>query len=175
MNGIELDNRLRQIRALALDVDGVLTDGCFWWGSAGEEWKRFCFSDVMGLSLAQRAGLKLGLISGEDSPLVDRYGTKIRASFIAKGRRDKAVALKEFAAGINIDLSAICYMGDDVNDVEAMEMAGVSAAPANATRDAIDIAHFVTRAPGGNGAVRELVEAMLAAKGLITRQIFLTR
>src|ERR1019366_1156507 len=68
---------MKQSRAIALDVDGVLTDGGFWWGPNGEEWKRFCFADVMGVSLARKSGLIVALISGEDSPLVDRFATKM--------------------------------------------------------------------------------------------------
>ncbi len=80
---------LETIRAIALDVDGVLTDGGLWWGPDGEEWKRFCFADIMGVSLARRAGLILALISGEDSPLVDRY-----ADEDAYHRRQKAARIK---------------------------------------------------------------------------------
>jgi phosphoserine phosphatase len=76
---------LERIRAVALDVDGVLTDGGVWWGPNGEEWKRFCFADIMGVSLARRAGLELALISGEDSPLVDRYAAKMHIHHIFKG------------------------------------------------------------------------------------------
>ena len=68
---------ISSIRAIALDVDGVLTDGAVWWGPGGEEWKRFSFSDIMGVSLARKAGLIVALISGEDSPLVDRYAVKM--------------------------------------------------------------------------------------------------
>ena len=68
---------LKDIKALALDVDGVLSDGGLWWGPGGEEWKRFCFADIMGLSLVRRAGLIVALISGEDSPILDRYAQKM--------------------------------------------------------------------------------------------------
>jgi 3-deoxy-D-manno-octulosonate 8-phosphate phosphatase (KDO 8-P phosphatase) len=172
MNEADLESRLRSIRALALDVDGVLTDGGLWWGPGGEEWKRFCFADIMGISLARRAGLKIGLISGEESPLVDRYAAKMKIEFVAKGCRDKATALREFAAAIHADLTQICFMGDDVNDLTAMELAGVSAAPANASRDAQAHAAMVAKHSGGNGAVREIVEALLSAQNLDVRDVF---
>lgn len=154
-----------------MDVDGVLTDGSLWWGPNGEEWKRFCFADIMGVSLARRAGLILALISGEDSPLVDRYAAKMHVEFVAKGCRDKAGALKEFAASARVELAEICYMGDDVNDLAAMELAGLSVAPANASRDVLDHADVVTQSPGGNGAVREIIDALLAAKDLNAREL----
>src|SRR5215467_8702208 len=124
--------RLKQIRALAIDVDGVLSDGGLWWGPGGEEWKRFCFADIMGVSLARRAGLILALISGENSPLVDRYAEKMHIKHVVKGSRDKAAALRDFASEAGVSLAEICFMGDDVNDLPAMRISGLCAAPANA-------------------------------------------
>ena len=83
------------VRAVALDVDGVLTDGGVWWGPNGEEWKRFSFRDIMGVSLARKAGLLVALISGEDSPLVDRFANKLGITDVAKGCKDKAEAVRE--------------------------------------------------------------------------------
>lgn len=162
---------LERIRALAMDVDGVLTDGCFWWGPGGAEWKRFCFADVMGLSLARRAGLKLALISGEDSPLVDRYAKKLHIAHVVKGCRDKAAALREFAAAAGVELADVCYMGDDVNDLPAMQIAGFSAAPANAAGDVLGSADFIAKSAGGSGAVRELIEKLLLARGLVLQEV----
>jgi 3-deoxy-D-manno-octulosonate 8-phosphate phosphatase (KDO 8-P phosphatase) len=161
-----------KILALALDVDGVLTDGGIWWGPDGAEWKRFCFADIMGVSLARRAGLKLALISGEDSPLVDRYAKKMHIQHVVKGCRDKAAALREFAAAAGIELAQICFMGDDVNDLPAMEIAGFAAAPANAIKEVLASADFIARNAGGNGAVRELVDALLASRGLSALETF---
>jgi 3-deoxy-D-manno-octulosonate 8-phosphate phosphatase (KDO 8-P phosphatase) len=152
------------VRAIALDVDGVLTDGGVWWGPSGEEWKRFCFADIMGVSLARRAGFELALISGEDSPLVDRFAQKMGISHIEKNCKDKASALRRFAEACGFDLSEICFMGDDVNDVGAMEIAGLAAAPANAQAAARTRAKFIASSNGGYGAVRELVEALIKDK-----------
>ncbi len=161
-----------QVRAIVLDVDGVLTDGGFWWGPNGEEWKRFSFADIMGVSLARRAGLEVALISGEESPLVDRYALKMQIRHVVKGCRDKAAALREYAVSATLELAEICYMGDDVNDLPAMRIAGFSAAPANAAREVLTSVNLVTNASGGNGAVRELVEALLAARGLRASEVF---
>jgi 3-deoxy-D-manno-octulosonate 8-phosphate phosphatase (KDO 8-P phosphatase) len=168
----ELRTFLKQIRAIAFDVDGVLTDGCVWWGPKGEEWKRFSFTDIMGISLARRAGLKIGLISGEDSPLVDFYAGKMKVAFVAKGCRDKASALRDFATSVEIPLSAICYVGDDVNDIAAMEIAGLSASPANAAAVALAHATLITRNSGGNGAVREIIDAILTSQEFEIREVF---
>jgi len=154
---------MRVLRAIALDVDGVLTDGGVWWGPNGEEWKRFCFADIMGVSLAHKAGLLVSLISGEDSPLVDRFAAKLGITDIEKGCKDKARALREFAERRALDLLDIGFMGDDVNDLGAMEIAGVSAAPADAAPAVLARASFVSTRAGGHGAVREFVDAVLAA------------
>src|ERR1700693_2565904 len=143
---------LETIRAVAIDVDGVLSDGGLWWGPGGEEWKRFSFADIMGVSLARRAGLIMALISGENSPLVDRYAEKMRIRHVAKGCRDKAAALREFAAAAGVKLTEVCFMGDDVNDLPALGIGGFSAPPANAASAVLARAHFIATAPGGNGA-----------------------
>jgi 3-deoxy-D-manno-octulosonate 8-phosphate phosphatase (KDO 8-P phosphatase) len=150
------------VKAIALDVDGVLTDGGVWWGPDGGEWKRFSFADIMGVSLARKAGLLVTLISGEDSPLVDRFASKMNLADITKGCKDKASALSAFAERHCLSLDEICFMGDDVNDLGAMKSAGLSAAPANARPEARDKADVVTKAFGGHGAVRELVDLILS-------------
>lgn len=152
------------IKAIALDVDGVLTDGGFWWGPNGEEWKRFCFADVMGISLGTKAGLIFALISGEASPLVDRFAAKMGITDVFKGCKDKATALREFAHRRSLDLREIAFMGDDVNDLGAMAIAGLSAAPANAVAEVTAGVGYVASCPGGNGAVRELLDGLLKAR-----------
>jgi 3-deoxy-D-manno-octulosonate 8-phosphate phosphatase (KDO 8-P phosphatase) len=153
-----------KIKAIVLDVDGVLTDGGFWWGPNGEEWKRFSFADVMGVSLATKAGLIVALISGEDSPLTDRYARKMGIIDVEKNCKDKARAVRAFSERRGVSLSEICFMGDDVNDSGAMEIAGFSAAPADANPLALQKARLVTSRTAGNGAVRELVDTILAAR-----------
>lgn len=165
---------LENIKALVLDVDGVLTDGGLWWGPGGEEWKRFCFADIMGVSLARRTGITLALISGEDSPLVDRYAHKMRIPHVVKGCRDKAGAIREFSAAAMVKLGEVCFMGDDVNDLPAMDIVGFSAAPANAASIVLARADFIAKAKGGNGAVRELIDALLIARGLTSQEVFAT-
>jgi 3-deoxy-D-manno-octulosonate 8-phosphate phosphatase (KDO 8-P phosphatase) len=168
----ELQVKLRRVKAIALDVDGVLTDGGMWWGADGEEFKRFSFSDVMGISLARRYGLTLTLISGEDSPLIDRYAAKLRIADVTKGCRDKALALREFALRNNLTLDDVCFMGDDVNDLPAISICGLSAAPADARPGVLARVDFIAGNPSGRGAVRELIEAVLTANGADSATIF---
>jgi 3-deoxy-D-manno-octulosonate 8-phosphate phosphatase (KDO 8-P phosphatase) len=130
-------------------------------GPNGEEWKRFSFIDVMGVSLARKAGLRIVLISGEASPLVDRFATKMGITDVVKGCKDKAAALQKLAQGHEIPLESVAFMGDDVNDLGALKICGLPACPATAHPEILAVARFVAKRPGGNGAVRELVDHLL--------------
>jgi 3-deoxy-D-manno-octulosonate 8-phosphate phosphatase (KDO 8-P phosphatase) len=152
---------MRDIKAVALDVDGVLTDGTFIWGPSGEEYKQFSFSDVMGISLASKEGIIFALISGEDNALIDRFAEKMKIADVSKGCKDKAAALISFSKKYKLELNQICFMGDDVNDIGALALAGFSAAPANAHESVKQKVKFVTTKAGGNGAVRELLDLLL--------------
>jgi len=155
---------IKDIKAVALDVDGVLTDGTFIWGINGEEYKRFSFMDIMGVSLASKEGIIFALISGEDNVLVDRFADKMKIVHVFKGIKDKAVALRSFAATNKLSMEQICFMGDDVNDLGALKLAGYSAAPANAHENVKLSVNLITTKSGGNGAVRELLDMILAKK-----------
>lgn len=144
-----------------MDIDGVLTDGAFYWGPEGQEWKRFSFYDVMGISLGRKAGLIFALISGENNILIDRFADKTGIVDIYKGSKDKAAALRSFAEKNALPLTQVCFMGDDVNDLSALELAGLSAAPASAHDDVRKKVMLITQHSGGQGAVRELIEYVL--------------
>lgn len=153
---------MNKIKAIALDVDGTLTDGTFMWDINGLEYKKFSFADIMGISLGSKAGLIFALISGEASPLVDMFAKKMSITDVHKGCKDKALALNLFVQKHNLALSEVCFMGDDVNDLSAMELAGLSAAPANAQKVVKQKADIVTSLKGGQGAVRELIDQLLS-------------
>ncbi len=173
----QLTDSLRTLQAVAFDVDGVLTDGMLGWSStSGEEIKRFSFTDIMGISLLRRLGLKLALISGEASPLVDRYAAKMHLHHVAKGTRDKASALGEFARKFAIPLEHTCFFGDDVNDLPAMEIAGLCACPVDAAAEVrafVEQHGFSSAHGGGDGAVREFTDALLQVRNLRGRDVFL--
>jgi 3-deoxy-D-manno-octulosonate 8-phosphate phosphatase (KDO 8-P phosphatase) len=155
---------MHKIKAVAMDVDGVLTNGTFIWGPNGEEYKSFSFSDIMGISLGSKAGLIFALISGENNLLIDRFAEKMHIVDIYKGCKDKSAALISFAEKYNFNLEEVCFMGDDVNDVSALEIAGLPAAPANAHKSAKQKSRLITEKSGGNGAVRELLDIILTSK-----------
>jgi 3-deoxy-D-manno-octulosonate 8-phosphate phosphatase (KDO 8-P phosphatase) len=169
---------LTTLQAIAFDVDGVLTDGTLTWSPSGEESKSFSFTDIMGVSLLRRLGLKLALISGEPSPLVDLYAKKMHIPFIVKGTRDKATALRDFTTKFDIPLAQTCFFGDDVNDLAPMQIAGLCACPSNAAAEVLAhvSAHgFVSERPGGLGAVRSFADAILTARNLSGQDIFQMR
>ena len=170
--------KLITLRAITFDVDGVLTDGTFVWSESGEESKRFSFTDIMGVSLLRRLGLKMALISGEPSPLVDRYAEKMHIPFVVKGTRDKATALRDFTTKFDIPLEQTCFFGDDVNDLTAMEIAGLCACPCNAAAEVITYVAqhgYVSKSPGGHGAVRSFADAILSARQLRGNEVFQLR
>jgi 3-deoxy-D-manno-octulosonate 8-phosphate phosphatase (KDO 8-P phosphatase) len=146
------------IKAIALDVDGVLTDGTFWWDGAGAELKRFSFRDVMGVARASRSGAIFALISGERNAIVDRYAAKLKIEHVWQGCASKDAALREYSEKIGIPLAEIAFMGDDINDLAAIALAGFSACPADAHESVRSVVNLVSRFPGGNGAVRELLD-----------------
>ncbi len=175
----QLTDGLRSLQAIAFDVDGVLTDGTLLWSTGTvEETKRFSFADIMGISLLRRLGIKLALVSGEPSPLVDRYAAKMHLHHVVKGTRDKATALREFTAKFNLPLEHTCFFGDDVNDLFAMEIAGLCACPANAAEEVREFVlerGFLSGKDGGQGAVRDFSDALLRARSLRGRDVFLLR
>jgi 3-deoxy-D-manno-octulosonate 8-phosphate phosphatase (KDO 8-P phosphatase) len=170
--------QLVSLQAIAFDVDGVLTDGTLQWSSTGDESKRFSYADIMGISLLGRLGIRMALISGEPSPLVDRFAERMHIAFVAKGTRDKATALRDFTTHSGISLEYMCFFGDDVNDLAAMEIAGLCACPSNAAAEVL--AHvaecgFLSPLPGGRGAVRSFADAILAARELRGQDVFQLR
>jgi 3-deoxy-D-manno-octulosonate 8-phosphate phosphatase (KDO 8-P phosphatase) len=147
---------------VAVDVDGVLTDGTVWLDGAGNETKRISFADVMGVSIGRRAGLVFALISGEAGPVLQVIAAKLGITDVYPGCKDKAAALRDFATKHELELDEVCFIGDDVNDVAAMGIGGLAVAPSGAQPAAKAVATMVTTARGGEGSVREVVDMLLA-------------
>ena len=150
------------IKAVMMDVDGVLTDGSVMLDGEGHEMKRISFADIMGVSLGRRSGLLFALVSGEDGPTLDHIARKLGVDEIYRGCKDKAGAVREFAARHDLDLADICFIGDDVNDIAALEISGLAAAPSSAQSAAIAKATLITVNGGGSGSVREVIDRLLA-------------
>lgn len=143
-----------------MDVDGVLTDGTLWLDTSGAELKRVAFSDIMGVSLGRKAGLRFALISGEAGPCLDQIAKKFGITEVYPGCKDKGAALEQFARANGLAPSEICFVGDDVNDLPAFDVCGLSVAPADAHPAARDRAQLVTERGAGAGAVREVIDRL---------------
>jgi 3-deoxy-D-manno-octulosonate 8-phosphate phosphatase (KDO 8-P phosphatase) len=155
---------LRKVRALALDVDGVLTDGGMYYGPGGEGMKRFNVKDGMGLRLVLEAGIAVALISGEDSEILRRRAEKLKITDVFIGVEDKLKTLEGFLAARKIALEETAYVGDDVNDLPAMLRVGVPVAVADAVPQVRKSAKWVTTRRGGEAAVREVCDALLNSR-----------
>jgi len=155
--------RARQVRLLILDVDGVLTDGRLYYGPEGELMKAFDVKDGHGIVLV-REHLELAVISGRPG-LARRRLEELRFGHLIFGQRDKLEGYAELSR-LGVPDGEVAYMGDDVNDLELLDRVGLSAAPADARPEVLARVHFVARSPGGRGAVRELCDLILEAKGL---------
>lgn len=152
------------IKLLALDVDGVLTDGRIGYGNEGEELKFFNIKDGLGIKLLQRAGVEIAIITGRDSNIVNRRAKELGIDAVIQGREDKLTALKELCADRELSLNQCAYMGDDLPDLSAIQAAGLGMTVADASAAVLDAADWQSSYKGGEGAVREACEAILSAR-----------
>jgi len=155
-----------KIRLLAVDVDGVLTDGSVTVCTGAGETKKFSIVDGLGMILIRKAGVQVAWISGRKSPTTDMRSAELKIEHVIQGSHDKLEALTELAATLGIPLSECAYMGDDVIDAPAILAAGIGISVPTALPIAIKCADFVTRRLPGNGAVREVCDLILDSHGM---------
>jgi 3-deoxy-D-manno-octulosonate 8-phosphate phosphatase (KDO 8-P phosphatase) len=165
LTGEEIDARAKHLRLLLFDVDGVLTDGTISLTGAGDERKSFSIRDGAAIIWAQRAGLEIGLVSGRSSNATARRAAELNIPTVIQGELNKRHAFLQVAAKQGLQAEQIAYMGDDLLDLPVLQIAGLSAAPADACDDVLQRVHYVTRAAGGRGAVREFIELVLRGAG----------
>jgi 3-deoxy-D-manno-octulosonate 8-phosphate phosphatase (KDO 8-P phosphatase) len=156
--------RARKIRLVAMDVDGVLTDAGMYYTESGDELKKFNTRDGMGVALVREAGLKTAILTRESTRLVERRGAKLRIDHIFVGVTDKLTCMRTLLGELGLTLEQVAYIGDDVNDYELLCNVGLAVAVRDASRLPKSVAHLVTEAKGGEGAVRELCEIILEAQ-----------
>jgi 3-deoxy-D-manno-octulosonate 8-phosphate phosphatase (KDO 8-P phosphatase) len=152
------------IRLILLDVDGVLTDGAVVIYGDGSESKRFHIRDGIALVWAQRAGLTVGLLSARQSPTTAQRAAQLGITLVHQGVSSKIDTYDQIVGDMVLTDSQVAYMGDDIVDLAVLRRVGLSAAPANAVAEVRARADFVSTQPGGDGAVRELVELVLRAQ-----------
>ena len=155
-----------KIRLLALDVDGVLTDGRITYSSSGDEIKSFNVRDGHAVKLAIRVGLVIAIITGRESPVVSRRADELGIRLVYQGALDKLKALDELLAETGFETVQTAYMGDDVVDLSVLRIVGFGCAPSDADPEVLARVDMVTSARGGEGAVSELIKYILSAQGL---------
>ncbi|MFA5029032.1 MAG: HAD hydrolase family protein [Candidatus Methylomirabilota bacterium] len=161
--------RARRIRLLVLDADGVLTDGRLHYGRTRETLMVFHVHDGLGIKLAQASGLIVAILSGRASPMLRRRAAELGVRDVYTGITDKGTALAELLVRLRIPAEETACMGDDLPDLPLLSRAGLSLSVPNGVPEARAAAHYVTRRPGGQGAVREAIELILKAQGRWSR------
>lgn len=157
--------RAKQIRLAGFDVDGVLTDGRLYYSDSGEEFKAFHVQDGHGIKMLQESGVAIAIITSRTSKLVEHRSRNLGIAHLYQGVENKRVAMESLLDRLGIDWAKASYMGDDVLDLPLLRRCGLAASVPEAPALVRQHAHYVTRAPGGLGAVREFTEFVLHAQG----------
>ena len=160
-----LVERLKGVKLLSLDVDGVLTDGGLYYTDDGQQLRKFNVKDGMGLQRVQAVGVEVAVISAAKAPAILRRGESLGLRHVLVDRDDKLAALLEVCGELGIDLADAAHMGDDLNDLAVLEAVGLPLSVADAVPETRAAAAYVTERRGGDGAVREICDLMVAAHG----------
>jgi 3-deoxy-D-manno-octulosonate 8-phosphate phosphatase (KDO 8-P phosphatase) len=170
-----MEERLRRVELLLLDVDGVLTDGRIHIDNSGVETKTFDVTDGHGLKMLQRGGVEVGIVTGRSSEVVQHRVRELGIAEVHQGAKDKLSVVREILARKGLTPDQVAYVGDDVIDLPVLLQVGLAVSVPSASDDVLSRVHWVTRREGGRGAVREVCDAILKAKGLwdeMTRKYF---
>ena len=159
-----MQDKLSKIKLLALDVDGVLTDGTINISDNGELFKGFNAKDGLGISCALRSGLKVAIITGRKSEIIHKRSAELGITLLCEGVKDKYVELIKLTKELALTKEEVAYMGDDLNDLPAFRAAGFSFAPQDAVTEVVNNADCVVQKDGGRGAVRVAIEMILKAQ-----------
>lgn len=162
----ELKARAQNIEYFFADVDGTLTDGCVYYDSKGESLKKFSLRDGSGFFLLQQVGIKTGIITGENSSIVESRAKKLKVNKLIMGAVPKVKTLGDFLSEEGLSFSNVAYIGDSINDIKLFELVGLSFAVSDADEYCLRNAHIECKSKGGNGAFLEAVKILLKLKGL---------
>ena len=163
--------KLSKIRMLVLDVDGVLTDGKIIISNNRDESKHFNVKDGLGIKLIQQAGIKVVIITGKSSRIVTIRCSRLGIKDILQNQKNKLVAFQQLKQNYQLNRNDICYIGDDLPDLAVMKQSGFSAAPQDAIKYIKSAADYICNKKSGQGAVREVCDLLLSAKGLLHKII----
>ncbi|MFA6455568.1 MAG: HAD-IIIA family hydrolase [Bacteroidota bacterium] len=172
-----LTAKLKKIKILVTDVDGVLTDSGAYYSDEGIELKKFSIRDGMGISLMQKAGYIVAIVTTEKTKIVERRAERLKVTDLYQGIINKVAAVEELLTKYSLTWQELAYIGDDINDLPVLKKAGFAAAPSNATDLNKKVADYVTKAEGGHGAVREVCDLLLQLnwKGETIADLWLTK
>lgn len=159
------DDKAARIRLFLTDVDGVLTDGGIILSSDGVETKRFHVRDGHGMKMMDRAGIRVGILTGRTSEVVEIRARELGIHIVRQGAKDKLAVWTEILKEQGVSPEEVAYVGDDIVDLPVLRAAGFSAAPCDAEQYILDAVDFISSRPGGMGAVREIIEFILKANG----------
>lgn len=163
-NGINAPSEIPEIKMFLTDCDGCLTDGGMYYSEHGDELKKFNTRDGMGFALLKQKGIITGIITSENVDLNRRRAVKLNLDILEAGCKDKLNMILQLCMRFNIPIENVCYIGDDINDVNAIKSVGFGCAPADAMPQAKSVAKHITIAKGGRGVIRELVECILSGQ-----------
>lgn len=158
---VALRRKLLKVRLLSLDLDGVLTDGGLYYTAQGDELRKFNVRDGLGIKLAQAAGFEIAILTASDIPAITQRGRKLGISNVVTGVTDKLGAMTGLAARLGLNFTEIAHIADDLNDLDLLDRVGVPMAVADAAPAVKRKAIYVTKKPGGAGAVREVCELLI--------------
>ena len=161
---MDVGARARAVRLAIFDVDGVMTDGTVYIGPEGEAFKAFNILDGHGVKMLQAAGVDAAIISGRSSAAVERRAAELAIRHVVQGCADKVAAFEALRGQLGVEAAACSFMGDDLPDLGVMQRCGLAVAVANAVDAVKEAAHYVTRAHGGRGAVREFCELVVGSR-----------
>ena len=150
-----------KIKYLVIDVDGTMTDAGIYYDENGNELKKFCTKDAAGFFAAQKANIKLIVLTGRECAATTRRMKEMKVDYLAQNVKDKLLFLDEFIQKEGVSYQEIGYLGDDLNDFAGMKKAGFAACPADACDEIKGICDYVSEVSGGNGAVRDIIEKLL--------------
>lgn len=153
---------MNSVKLVLTDIDGVWTDGGMYYDQYGNELKKFHTYDSAGVLICHRYGIPVGIITGEDTTIVSNRAKKLSVDYLFQGVADKLLVANDLCNKLNIDLSEVAYIGDDINDLSLLMAVGISGAPRNAHQRVLNNVKIITELSGGMGAFREFVEKIFS-------------
>jgi len=159
-----LNEQLKKIKLVILDVDGTLTDGGIYYDNDGHEFKKFNAKDGLGIVQTQQTGIDFMILTGRSSAIVEKRANDLKVKYLFQGIKDKAEFLEKFLTEQKIPNDTVAYVGDDLNDYDAMKLVRITACPADASPEIKEISTIILTRNGGSGAVREFTDKILLAR-----------